>query len=864
MSQVQSHFSTLQQSDAFVPPPYETPHVWRQFEEMMGAVEEVISPVWPLADYVAVNPFSGLTQRSMLDARAMLRLFSDCEMLMPLSYFAGQYRKGAFGPEHVSAAIDELKVYGGTAAVSVTDVISAMMSAEASGDDEDRTESGTNRSVRTIAEYATKHSKVDWSEAVVDEVSRYCAAHYDEGQAAWQSPWKNLTLYQSWRTAAVHDRNLEILGVSGLRDFIKRLPHTPEETIVGLMERLGVPPSLRQTFLLCQAFSVLGWSAWAKYQQQSSETEERRDLLDLIAIRLAYDVAVGQALSIRIRWDDLVGAQKEAFRSPSAAEVDHADLRMILLRAGEIAERDGLLSSIAVDESERPNNPSARKLAQMVFCIDVRSERMRRHLESLSDDIETFGFAGFFGMPIEYVELGQSHGHAHVPVLLNPQFKLHEGLHDIDACKESEAVAQRGKRRTWRSLWKSFQSSSVGCFSFVETTGVLYVFKLLQRVFEPALLGDGSKTDSRHDGLDGGELESLGPTLRGLNHQGMTTTQQVDLAESMLRNLGLVDDFARLVVLVGHSSQTENNPLAAGLDCGACGGHSGEPNARLAALLLNQNYVRAALTRRGIEIPDETYFLAGLHNTTTDRIDFFGMDLMPESHRGDVEELLICTSIAETRVREERLPSLGGAKPSDVVTRSHDWSEVRPEWGLAGNSAFIVGPRSMTRSADLAGRSFLHSYDHRKDPDGTVLETIMTAPMIVAHWINMQYYASVVDHRYFGSGTKTVHNVVGRFGVLSGNGGDLQTGLPWQSLHDGNDFQHQPLRLQVVIAAPRASIQNVIEKHELVSDLLTGGWLHLIALDEDAAYQFDTEGVWRSVDRSKDSIRSQSMSAQPV
>ena len=59
----------------------------------------------------------------------------------------------------------------------------------------------------------------------------------------------------------------------------------------------------------------------------------------------------------------------------------------------------------------------------------------------------------------------------------------------------------------------------------------------------------------------------------------------------------------------------------------------------------------------------------------------------------------------------------------------------------------------------------------------------MTAPMIVAHWINMQYFASTVDNDHFGSGNKTIHNVVGRFGILSGNGGDLMTGLPWQSLH---------------------------------------------------------------------------------
>ncbi len=146
--------------------------------------------------------------------------------------------------------------------------------------------------------------------------------------------------------------------------------------------------------------------------------------------------------------------------------------------------------------------------------------------------------------------------------------------------------------------------------------------------------------------------------------------------------------------------------------------------------------------------------------------------------------------------------------------------------------------------------AFLHSYDHTQDPDGGVLETIMTAPMVVAHWINMQYYASTVDNRHFGSGNKTVHNVVGRFGILSGNGGDLMTGLPWQSLHTGDDYQHLPMRLQSVIAAPRGSIERVIEKHEAISDLLTGGWLHLIAIDEGTVYRYAEDGSWQAVNSS--------------
>ena len=107
----------------------------------------------------------------------------------------------------------------------------------------------------------------------------------------------------------------------------------------------------------------------------------------------------------------------------------------------------------------------------------------------------------------------------------------------------------------------------------------------------------------------------------------------------------------------------------------------------------------------------------------------------------------------------------------------------------------------------------------------------MTAPMVVASWINLQYYGSTVNNRAFGSGNKVLHNVVGTLGVLEGNGGDLKTGLPWQSLHDGRSLVHKPLRLNVMIEAPEDAINAIIEKHEAVRGLVDNGWVHLFSLD---------------------------------
>ena len=127
---------------------------------------------------------------------------------------------------------------------------------------------------------------------------------------------------------------------------------------------------------------------------------------------------------------------------------------------------------------------------------------------------------------------------------------------------------------------------------------------------------------------------------------------------------------------------------------------------------------------------------------------------------------------------------------------------------------------------------FLHDYDWRLDPERSVLTLIMTAPMVVTNWINLQYHASTVDNRRYGSGDKVLHNVVGgRIGVFEGNGGDLRIGLSMQSLHDGTTLRHPPLRLSVFIEAPRDALDAVIAEHQVVRDLVSDGWLHLLRID---------------------------------
>ncbi len=334
--------------------------------------------------------------------------------------------------------------------------------------------------------------------------------------------------------------------------------------------------------------------------------------------------------------------------------------------------------------------------------------------------------------------------------------------------------------------------------------------------------------------------------MERLGRIGFSLDEQVRYISQALLLIGMNRNFSRFVLLVGHESETENNPYESALDCGACGGGKGLPNARVFAAMANKPEVRRRLRDKGIVIPDDTWFLPAVHNTTSDAVELFDLDLLPARHLLYLERLRNGLSAATRRSAAERMPSLGGseklaqdpyAAAAMALRQTHDWSQVRPEWGLTRNVYAIVGRRELTEGLDLESRAFLHSYDYRLDPKGRLLETILASPMVVGEWINLEHYFSVVDTQHYGSGSKVYHNVAGRFAVMTGNQSDLRTGLPTQTvLKDGKPY-HEPVRLIVLVEAPVAFAQRSVGNLVKIKALLGGGWVRVILLDPEDEYR---------------------------
>ncbi|MEO1249868.1 MAG: DUF2309 domain-containing protein, partial [Pseudomonadota bacterium] len=574
-------------------------------------------------------------------------------------------------------------------------------------------------------------------------------------------------------------------------------------------------------------------ASYGRYRVWQSELHGSSDgtLRELLAVRLACEVAILEAHGSNQRVVEHWARHRETMADAPRRDPDIA-VDCILQSAYEKAWQRSLVNRFVV---QKPASEPGRKAVQAAFCIDVRSEIFRRALESVSPAVETIGFAGFFGFPIEYIPLGQTHGGAQCPVLLTPKFIVREAVQSATDEEETEILGLRLMRRRAANAWKSFKMAAVSSFAFVETIGLTYVGKLATDALGQTRTVAHPATDGIANDVQGRLGPAIAPKEVAGRITGFTDATRVDMAEAVLKAMSLTGSFARLVMLAGHGSTTVNNPHATGLDCGACGGHTGEANARVAAAILNTLEVRSGLNNRGIDVPEDTVFLGCLHDTTTDEVIVFDEDAVPASHTEDLARLRNWLAEAGHLARTERaaLLNLEGGRPVDaqVIARSRDWSQVRPEWGLAGCAAFIAAPRSRTDGLDLGGRSFLHSYDWRRDEGFGVLELIMTAPMVVASWISLQYYGSTVDNRAFGSGNKVLHNVTGTLGVLEGNGGDLRVGLPWQSVHDGERLIHEPLKLSVVIEAPIEAMNAVIAEHETVRDLVDNGWLYLFAMD---------------------------------
>jgi len=657
--------------------------------------------------------------------------------------------------------------------------------------------------------------------------------------------------------------------------------------------------------------------------------------------------------SLQIPDDQLVDSAVEELKRTvdwieAFPEAEHGPIWLKAFEAGYHERLLGQLSAATphptIDEATTPPN---RPYSQSVYCIDVRSEPFRRHLESVGPH-ETFGAAGFFAAFIRYRAWGKEHDTEQFPVIMRAKNEVRE----VPRSYLDHKVPQQESGAKWvhagHTLLHDLKENVITPYVMVESVGLFYSLPIFGKTLLPTLYRRMTDWIKRHivpplpttltvdklspaetagmlmaeqqalvrkalieraglshthispalvDGLRQHALsgvQELGSDLANaaglaglststvhefvetLRHHyhlnaraasrhkeritrtGFTLDEQVLTIETALRMMGLTKHFARLVLFCAHGSTSENNPYESALDCGACGGNEGKPNARVLAMMANNQTVRDRLKKAGLEIPSDTHFLAGQMDTTTDVVQLFDLEDVPPTHRADLTRLQEDLAEATERASRERCgrfpeiqqPVEGSKAQTLMRERSLDWSQVRPEWGLSSNTAFVIGRRELTKGLNLDGRIFMHSYDYCEDPTNRFLEVLLTAPQVVAQWINMEHYFSAVDNEVYGSSSKIYHNVVGRFGIMSGPWSDLRLGLARQTVMNGAMPYHEPMRLLTVVEAPRARLEKLIARHEVLQHFYHNEWVHLVALDpEDGMwYRYRPNGTWDTIE----------------
>ena len=746
------------------------------------AAARAIPPAFPLTATVAVNPFLGQTGEDLATASARMARVAGLHLTLPRAAYAAKVKAGEISDDDLAAAL--IACPSGLKPFDLA-ILKARL----------RQDVPAPEALPTIADLAADRG-ADWPAIIARCLGLWAAGQFDRGQALW-TPAPGRGAYAAWRDWASHDLTPEIAGLSGFCAHVAAAPDSAERAILRAAEKLGLAEGAAETTFHRLLIDVGGWAQHARWLLWQAELNGGSDttLTDLLAIRLIWEEALlVQMPELAAPWATVVARHAEPVQPTPDTVLD-----AILQDASERAAQRRLAARL-IGPMAQPDRPAL----QAAFCIDVRSEVFRRALESLDPGIATLGFAGFFGLPVAHRPHGTDEVDAHLPVLLKPALTAHS--HAEASVEEAARIAARTTR-----AWGRFRQAAVSSFAFVEAAGPLYGLKLLKSAL----------------GLEAAAEADPAPQL----DVELSAEAKAQTAAAVLRAMSMTSGHARLVLLLGHGAQVTNNPHESAYHCGACGGQTGAVSARLLAALLNDPETRAGLPAQGITLAQDVHFIAGLHDTTTDRITLYPDQPAP-GHQDDIAAAQDWLRRAGALARAERALRLPGAKAWDVACRATDWAEVRPEWGLAGCAAFIAAPRAVTTGADLGGRAFLHSYDWQADQGFATLELILTAPVVVASWISLQYFGSTLAPQVFGGGNKLIHNVVGGFGVVEGNGGRLRAGLPWQAVHDGTKAQHDPLRLTVMIEAPASAITAVLQRHAAVRALFDNGWLHLMTLEK--------------------------------
>ncbi|MFM7769538.1 MAG: YbcC family protein [Bacteroidota bacterium] len=786
------------------------PSSWNE-EQVLHDLTHYLPAQAPLKDFIHHNTLHAFQHQNFFDGvLAAKNIFGYKTLLTPKEY-QKLYKEGKIGDEKIIQAI--CKYFP-------NEKVESKFSQIVSGD----FEVDLTPRVGKIRAVWKEFYHFDIGALVHHVIFRIICNYLDQGISIWPFPSEEKGLLNATRDLDKHSVVSLFRTKKGRHIF-----HDRSLSIRDLLQILiGKREELYNAYLVDMSFEHPGWSGMiATIEKNKGSLLDTKEisLSDFIHLELCFeiDAAYNQFGNSWRPLGDFVSVEFENYFEPqSECEIDL--IQRVWQEAMEWTYYDSVLAGL--QKREKEENVIVKKTFQAVFCIDDREGSMRRYVEQLDENCETFGMPGFFGVEFYFQPQGGKFYEKVCPAPITPKHLIREE----EATRLSDEEVQFNKN-SHHNLMGWALSIVYGFWSAI---------KLMLNIFRPGI-SPATSLSFRHMEKDSVlTVEHVNEHIGNLQ-VGFTVEEMANRVETSLRTIGLVNNFAPLVYFIGHGASSVNNPHYAAYDCGACSGRAGSANARTFAIMANNEKVRTTLRERGIDIPEETQFIGGLRDTTRDQTVFYDGDILSSEnsaiHQKNKWTFRLASDL-NAKERSRRFDTVNTKASAleihqKILRRSVSIFEPRPELNHATNALCIVGTRQLTKHLFLDRRSFLNSYDPAIDPEGKYLYGILKAAAPVCGGINLEYYFSRTDNHKLGAGTKLPHNVMGLIGVANGVDGDLRPGLPSQMIE-----VHDPVRLLIVVEQQPQIVLKTIQTDESTYEWFKNEWVHLVSIHPETAELF--------------------------
>jgi len=782
--------------------------------EILHKLKHYLPAQAPLKDFIHHNTLHAFQDKPFHQAVHEASTLFGYRVYLSLEEYRARYQEGKINPDTLRRIIRENK---GEALVE--EWTNKLLH-------ESYTPDLTPR-VGALRQHWKERGRVNLDKEVHPILFRLAGAYLDQGISIWKFP-----KVQGGFLASI--RVLEADASRGIfrSQRVKKLLADEHTTLSNLLQIIVGNPAYFEQYLFDMSFAHPGWSgmvAMVEDKPDSLLARRKISLESFLILELLLEID-----TLDRKWGEdwkPLFPRLESLPEPLFDTIPDSELFEVYALFQEALEwtyYDEVLQGIQKGFGAEQVKSENTQGFQAMFCIDDRECSLRRQIEALAPDSQTYGTAGFFNVAFYFQP---EHGKFYTKVCPAPVTPKH-------LIKESESSV----RHETDAHFHRHSSGIVGGWIISQTLGFWSAIKMAIGIFRPAE-SPAMVSSFKHMDPQGKlsiECDSEHPT-EGSLQVGYTLPEMVDRMEGLLKSIGLTTDFAPLVYIIGHGASSVNNTHYAGYDCGACSGRAGSVNGRVAAAMLNRDDLRALLKERGISIPNHTQFVGGLHDTTRDEMEYYDLDILTKEnlvHHLSHVHVFDKALDNNAKERSRRFLLTDSNKEAEQVhksikLRALSLFEPRPEWNHATNSLCLVGRRAANRHLFLDRRAFLNSYDYQVDPKGEWLLGILNAVAPVCGGINLEYYFSRVENYRLGAGSKLPHNVVGLIGVANGMDGDLRPGLPLQMINI-----HEPLRLMVTVEHHPDIVLETIKKNPATYEWFENEWVALVVNDPDSGQLF--------------------------